>query len=133
MPSIPKILARALGGQKDLGIGPLTLTRTVPGTRDPSNLSGGNRPTTIAYACKGWQDTTRSGYWQFWQNAQTGTQARSKFVTIVILGGTLPTGVEPKAGDRITRDGVVYTIAADGVTSDPVKATFTCVCRAPGG
>src|SRR5690606_13954057 len=109
--NIPKLLAKHLGSRKDLGIGPLTLTKVMPGTRDPANLAGGNRPTTMSYPCKGFRDSKRSGYWQFWQNAQTGTTSRAQPVTIAILGGTLPAGVEPMAGDTITRKGVVYTIA----------------------
>lgn len=127
MPSIPKLIAKHLGSRKDLGVGALTLTKVTPGTRNPANLTGGTNPTMAAYTCKGFRDTKRSAY-------LVGRElARISDVTIVILGGTLPAGVEPAPEDRITRDGVVYTIAADGVTSDPVGATYTCVCRAPGG
>lgn len=126
--NIPKLLAKHLGSRKELGIGPLTLTKVMPGTRDPANLAGGNRPTTTSYPCKGFRDTKNSTY-----VAPDGDLVRVADVTIVILGGTLPKGVEPMAGDTITRKGVVYTIVNGGVTSDPVGATFTCVCRAPGG
>ena len=133
MPSIPKILAQALGGQKDLGFGPLTLTKVTPGTRTAGSLVDGTSPTTTDYTCKGFEQVKRSGYWQFWQNAQTNNLARSSFLTIAILGATLPSGVEPMAGDKITSKGKTYTIAADGVVRDPVGALYVCAVRGKGG
>lgn len=134
MPSIPKLLAAALGKQTDLGFRALTLTRVTPGVRNPAALSQGNNPTSTEYTCKGRQGVKRSGYWQFWQNAQTGTTARTKFVGFTILGATLPDGVTPRAGDTITMASEVYTIAADGVSNpDGLGAVWECMTRAPGG
>lgn len=133
MPDIKKLIAANLGKQKDLGIRAVTLVKTTPGTRTPGSLADGTNPTTTSYECKGFESTKRSGYWQFWQNAQSGTTARTKFLTISILGGSLPDGVEPMAGDRITSQAVTYTIAPDGVTRDPVGAVFDCVVRGAGG
>ena len=133
--SIAKTLARALGGQKQLGFGPLVLVRITPGVRDPLEPSKGNRPTETQHKCKGRQGVKRSGYWQFWQNAQAGQgTARTSFVGFTILGATLPTGVTPQAGDRITHKGKTYTIAADGASNpDGVGAIWECMTRAPGG
>lgn len=133
MANLAKILAKALGGQKLIGFGAMTLTRVTPGTRTSGALSAGNNPTTTDYACKGRQGVSRKGYWQFWQNAQTGTTARTSFVAFSILGATLPSGVVPLAGDRITHNGTTYTIAADGVVNpDGVGAIYECSCRAAG-
>lgn len=133
MPDIKKLIAKNLGKQKDLGVKTATLTKVTPGTRTAGALSAGNNPTTTDYTCKAFKSAKRSGYWQFWQNAQAGTMSRTKFLTISILGGTLPSGVEPMAGDRIAFEGVTYTIEPTGVSSDPVGAVFECVVRAPGG
>lgn len=133
MPSIPKILAQALGKQKDLGFVSMTLTKVTSGTRTAGALIDGTNPTTVDYTCKGFEQTKRSGYWQFWQNAQTQNLARSSFLTISILGATLPSGIEPMAGDKITSKGKTYTIAADGVMRDPVGALYVCAVRGKGG
>lgn len=131
---LAKLLASQLGGQALIGFGALTLTKVTPGVRDPGNLTAGVNPTTEDHACKGRQGVKRSGYWQFWQSAQTGTTARTRFVGFTILGATLPDGVTPMAGDRITHAGVTYTIGAEGV-SDPtgLGAIYECMTRAPGG
>lgn len=131
MANIPKILAKALGKRKDLGVHVMTLTKVTPGVR--TSLIDGTNPVATDYACKGFEDTKRSGYQQFWQNAQTSNTARAQFLTISILGATLPAGVEPMAGDRITSNGVVYTIDPNGVARDPVGALYTCTVRGAGG
>lgn len=133
MANIPKLLAKHLGNRKDLGFGPLTLIKVTPGVRTAASLADGTNPTTTSYPCKGFEENKRSGYQQFWQNAQTNNTARASFLTISILGATLPAGVEPMAGDRITSKGKTYTIAADGVQRDPVGAMYVCTVRAPGG
>lgn len=132
MPDIKKLIAANLGTQKDLGVRSMTLTRITPGARTAGAEIDGTNPTSTSYPCKAFVSTKRSGYWQFWQNAQTGTQARTRYVTVSILGGTLPSGIEPRAGDRIVDGSTTYTIAPDGVSTDPVAAVFDCVCRAPG-
>ena len=135
MPDIAKLLAANLGGQGDLGFGPMTLISVTPGTRDPNEPSKGNNPTTTSHACKGRQGVRRSGYWQFWQNAQASNgTSRTSFVGFTILGATLPTGVTPKAGDRVVHKGKTYTIAADGASNpDGINAVWECMTRAPGG
>lgn len=132
MPDIAKLLAAGLGGQTSLGFRTMTLVRVTPGTRTPGAEIDGTNPTTANYTCKAFINTRRSGYWQFWQNAQAGTTARTRFVSIGILGGTLADGIEPRAGDRIVDGSTTYTIEPTGVTVDPVQAMFECVCRAPG-
>jgi len=97
---LPKILSRALGGQKLIGFGALTLVRTTSGVRAPGAVSAGTNPTTTNYACKGRQGVKRSSYWQFWQNAQTSSTSRASFLGFTILGATLPAGITPRAGDR---------------------------------
>lgn len=131
---LAKLLAQGLGGQSLIGFGPLTLVRVTPGTRDPSNLTAGNNPTTTNYPCKGRQGVKRSA-WQFWQNAQlTGAQARASFVGFTVLGATLPDGITPRAGDRIVAGGATYVIADDGASNpDGVGAVWECMTRIGGG
>lgn len=128
MPDIKKLIAANLGKQKDLGVRSMTLTRIAPGTRTPGSEIDGTNPTSTSYACKAFVSTKRSGY----QSQPASTQARTRYVTVSILGGTLPSGIEPRAGDRIVDGATTYTIDPNGVTSDPVGAVFDCVCRAPG-
>src|SRR3546814_4101825 len=56
------------------------------------------------YTCKGFEQVKRSGYWQFWQNAQTNNLARSNYLVIAILGATLPSGVERSEERRVGKE-----------------------------
>lgn len=53
---------------------------------------------------------------------------------VLILAATLPTGVKPRSGDRITTpDGIVTIVAGDtpgraAVNTDPAGATHDCRC-----
>lgn len=132
---LAKLLAKNLGKQKLIGFGPLTLSKSTPGVRMPGAVSGGTNPTTTEYPCKGRQAALASRYWQYWQNAQASNgMSRTRFVGFSILGATLPDGIRPMAGDRITHNGTVYTIAADGVINpDGLGAIYECMCRVAGG
>lgn len=136
MPSIPKLLSKNLKKQKQLGFHTLVLTRIAVGTPNPADITGPPiAPAPTTHPCSGRVDDMQSRYWQFWQNAQTGTMSRTTFVGFVILGATLPAGITPRAGDTITSKGRVYTIAADGVGTVQLDtpAMHMCACRAPGG
>lgn len=126
MPNIKKEIAKHLGKRSDLGVRTVTLIKVTPGTRTPGALIDGTNSTTVEYSCKGFESTKRSGY-------VTPGQSRTKTLTISILGGSLPDGIEPKAGDKIVSQSVTYTIAPDGVSRDPVGALFDCVVRGAGG
>lgn len=128
MPSIPKLLAAGFKGAagKTLGFHKLTLVRVEPGTRTPGSPSSGNNPTTTSYTCQGARQQKLSAL-------TPETTTRTSQAVFGILGATLPTGIVPRASDKIISKGVTYTIDRDGVTFDQVGAMYTCVTRAPGG
>jgi hypothetical protein len=128
MPSIPKLLAKELGKQKQLGFGSLTLTRVTPGTRTPGDPAAGNNPTTTDYPCKGRLGMKKSTV------VQGNTLVRTQSLVITILGATLPTGITPRVNDTIVRNGVTYTITTDGaVNPDGLGAVYDCSVRTSGG
>ena len=127
--SIPKLLAKHLGRRKELGFRTMTLVRVVEGTRNPAALSAGTNPTETSYSCKA-AVRKRKAYAPASDDA---TEQRTTFTTVSILAATLQ-GVSPQAGDRIvdSKDGAVYTITEDGVTTDQVEAMHRCVCMKAG-
>lgn len=124
---LAKLIAKNLGKQKLLGFGPLVLVRITAGTRTPDSQAAGTNPTTTSYPCKGRLGSQRSTV------VKGGTLASVSTLTISILGATLPDGVEPLAGDRITRLGVSYQIVPDGaVNRDGLGAVYDCAVRKLG-
>lgn len=75
-----------------------------------------------AYPCRGFEEeaaVVRRG----------GTAVETGQRVILLLGDTLPKGVQPEPGDRITLLGETTEIVGDGVTTDPARATYLCVVR----
>lgn len=121
---LAKLLAKHLGKQKLIGFGPLTLTVITPGVRLPDRQSAGTNPTATAHACKGRLGTKNLTV------VQGGTLVANTVAMISILGATLPDGVEPQPGYRITRDDAEYLIIPDGVKNpDGVGAMYDCLVR----
>lgn len=121
---LANLLAKHLGKQKLLGFGAMTLTKVTAGTRLPGAQAAGANPTTVDYPCKGRLGTKQSTV------VKGGTLAQVSILTVSILGATLPDGIDPKPGDRITRDGITYVIVPDGVTNrDGLGAVFDCAVR----
>lgn len=117
---IAKIAASALigaGMTKDA-----ILIKVTPGIRNPAAVSAGTNPTTVSYPVKGIPADTRS-------LMASGTLITGVDRVIRILGATLPAGVVPVSGDRITMESSTSTIVAQGVSRDPASATFVCQCR----
>ena len=48
---------------------------------------------------------------------------------ILLVGDSIASAKVPVPGDEITIQGSTYVIVADGVTSDPALAQYTCHCR----
>ncbi len=106
---------------------PAVLTKVTPGTRTPGALSAGTNPTTQTFPVQGIDVSTVA-------MAMAGTLITGVSKVIKLYGSTVPSGVTPGPGDKITMDGVTYTIAADdggkqAVTSDAARAAWTCQCR----
>ena len=117
---IPQILADAAG---DVLFKDAKLTRAGKGTGPAWEPGQG---ASQSWFCKGlvseWGSFSKAG------GLVAGEDRK-----VVILAATLPT--TPKVGDRITIEGVGYTVSSDGgsspaVQSDPANATWTC--RAKG-
>lgn len=101
----------------------VTLIRIVPGTRTVGAQSNGTNPTSTSYPCKGFQKGFKDG-----QLSSTLIKVNDRSIRIV--GGTLPDGVIPEPGDKVTIDGDTYRIIGGddglGVSFDPDKAMFRC-------
>lgn len=105
-----------LGGE--LIVTAATLIKVAPGTRTPGALNAGTNPTTVSHACEGIVKTFDAGLID-------GTLVRREDRRISLLVATLPAGVEPKPGDRITIQGATYTVL-EGVERDAASFMFTC-------
>lgn len=114
-------IAALIASNMGPGLLPATLRKVTPGTRDPSDLSGGTNPTEQAFACRGIIDEYRESQFD-------GTLIQRGDRKVLILGGTLPSGVVPEQGDKISIEGQVFQVV--GVPSrDPAAATYTCQAR----
>lgn len=121
--AIPDIFKKQIAKKINDKLGPLvfdlTLTKVTPGTRG-ADLTAGTNPTETDYTVKGFVDSY-SDYLIDGNRIQAGDRK------IVILGGSLASGVEPKPDDKVTAEGVERTIVA--VKRDPAGATFECQSR----
>jgi hypothetical protein len=109
------------------GVLDATLAKSTPGTRTPGNLTGGTQPTEVSYPCKGFIDVTKDRF-------MGGTIVRAGSRIVVLIGDTIDGGTAtsaPTPGDRITIEGTVWQIPADGVVMrDPAAAVYECEVRA---
>lgn len=105
-----------LGGE--LIVTSATLTKFTPGTRTPGAENAGTNPTSVAHVCEGIVSSFDTGLID-------GTIVRREDRQISLLIATLPAGVEPKPGDKITIQGATYIIL-DGVQRDAAKFMFIC-------
>jgi hypothetical protein len=107
-------IAKAFSGQLLSG----TLTKTIPGTRTPGNLTGGNNPTSVPYSFEGFIENKT-------EVRKGGTLVSSGGKMVSILGGSLPAGIVPASADEVTIEGTTYKILAiEG--RDPAAALYEC-------
>lgn len=59
-------------------------------------------------------------------NTRDRSLGRQTIRVITIMGGSLPSGICPEPGDKITIEGSTSTIVPKGVSRDPAGATFEC-------
>lgn len=116
MPNIAKLIASALGGQKDLGFASATLTRKTPGTRTVGAESGGTNPTSANYTCKAMVEPGG--------RFRDGTLVREGASMMLILGGS--TTVTPRAGDTVAFRSTTYKILRVKSSPDPGGAAHEC-------
>jgi hypothetical protein len=106
---------------------PATLIRVTPGTRNPAAVSAGTNPIATSYPVKAIPASVT-------QLRVDGSLIAGVNRVIKIFGSTLPAGVTPRPGDKITLDGVTSVIVGDAagssaVTVDAAGAMFTAQCR----
>lgn len=114
-----------LAQQLATGMGPsllaATLIKVTPGTRTPSNISGGTNPTTVSYSCRGFVDEYKTG-------EIDGELVHVRDRKVVLLGKTISNGaVVPTPGDRVTIEGATYDVIR--VDRDPAGATYALQAR----
>ena len=123
---MPDIFKADIAGKINKALGnlvfDLTLTKVEPGTRTPGALTGGTNPTETGHTVKGFVD-------EYKDYQIDGTLIQRGDRKVVILGGSLSSGVIPEPGDKITAEGETRTIVEDGVKRDPAGATYTCQVR----
>ncbi len=109
-------------------IGPQLLDATLivytSGARDPQNLTAGPQRSANQYTCKGfWEDyssflvTTRP---------ENGIEASDR--KAVLIGDTIPAGVELKEGDQIEIEGFALSFLR-WESRDPAGAVYVAHCR----
>jgi hypothetical protein len=125
--NIAQIAATAL--QSAGGLYDSTLVRVVPGAINPADPTAGNNPITASYPCKGVAV-------KIVDEMVDNDSTRRVRGEVMLLLATLPEGVHPRAGDRITtvdpRTGDTVTGTIGGgegkalVEVDPAGAQATC-------
>lgn len=99
-----------------------TLTRTTTGSRTASDLTAGPSTSTTDYAFTGFLENLST-------SRRSGTLVRQAGQYVTILGASLPEGIEPTTGDRITIEGQTFEVT-EVPTRDPAAATY--ICRVQG-
>lgn len=75
-----------------------------------------------SYPCRGFEEQAATV-------RRAGTAVATGERVVILIGDTLPAGIRPGPGDRITILGETLEIVGDGVSNDPARATYTCICR----
>jgi hypothetical protein len=112
---IAGVIAREIGP----GVLPATLIK-ITTTANATNLTGPPNRTSVSHSCRAFLDSTNNRFID-------GSQAAIDRPVCVIIGDTLPAGVEPVPGDEITIEDRRFVIREGGsVRRDPAGATFAC-------
>ena len=121
---MPDIFRAGIAAEIAKALGPLVFDQTLTKAAKSRDPADSTKVITVEtnHACKGFIDV----FTDKWVN---GTTVKIDDHKIVILGASLPTGIVPEPGDKITAEGKVYVIVKDGVTRDPAGATYECQSR----
>jgi len=97
------------------------LIKVTPGTRTSTSLTKGTNPTQKQHRFRGFYDDSRLQFLP-----PTTVMAGDRVV--VLIGGSIQGGVEPKPGDRIILEDENHGVERL-LGRDPAKATYTCLVR----
>ena len=97
----------------------ITFTKVEPGTRT-GDLTGGTNPTTTEHTVKGFEDSYN-------ERQIDGTIVQRGDRKILVLGSTLPSGIEPEPNDELALANKTWRVV--NVNSDPARATYECQSR----
>lgn len=112
--NIAKILADNFRGKLLKG----ELYKIAPGTRSPGSLTGGTQPVQTAYQFEGFIDNKT-------ERAIDGTLVSIGGRVVSILGASLPSGIVPNKGDRLSIEDANYVIT-EIMSRDPAAALYEC-------
>lgn len=110
---IAKTVNQAMGK----GLLPATLIKVTAGTR--ATPTGGTNPTAQNFPARGIIS-------DYTDREKAGTEVKVGERKILLLGASLPAGIVPEPGDKVTIEGRTYRIVDDGVTRDAASAAYRC-------
>ncbi len=113
---IAGIVADAIGPQ----LLDVTLTIITLGARDPQNLTAGPQRSADEHSCK--------GFWEDYSSTQVGGEILATDRKAVLIGDTIPAGVELKKGDQIEIEGQTLMFWR-WQSRDPAGAVLVAHCR----
>ena len=104
----------------------VVLIKVTPSARNPAAPTAATTSTLTSHPCQGFAAATEA-------YNRAGTLISGVRRIVKIYGSTLPAGVRPAPGDRITIAGVTSVVANDdgdkrAVQTDAAGAVHTCQC-----
>lgn len=128
---MPKLFGVDIAGIVGASMGPgfpkATLTRVSPTDRSYTYLSDGTNPESVSYDCRAIIEPQAKVSAGTFGEFSAGDLLAEERTTVLVLAATLPAGVVPVGGDRITAEGKVYSVVS--VDRDPAAATYSLTCR----
>lgn len=94
---------------------PGTLTKIVPGTRTPGDLTGGTNPTETSHTFQGFVETKTK--------RRDGTLVSDPMSVVTILGATINPATVPAPTDTVLIDGTTWTLF-ELISRDPASAVY---------
>lgn len=121
-------IAKVVHDAMSSGLTDVVLVHYTPGTRDATDPTAGNEPTSTRHTAKGFRD-------EYLERQIDGTNIRRGDRKVVLIAESINPPVAPAPGDEVTHLGVTARIVGDGfrdsgVATDPAGATYVCQVRA---
>ena len=113
-------IAKEINDAMGSGLLAATLVSVTPGTPTPGSLTSGSNPTTVSSSCRAVME-------DYLDREVDGTLVVVGDRKVLILGASLPSGVIPEPGDRVTIESSTFDVIR--VMRDPAAASYTCQAR----